>query len=182
VEKDRIIDGCSIAPGDVVIGLASSGPHSNGYSLIRKIVELRSADLGSDLDGRTLGAALLAPTRIYVKSLLGLLAEMPVKGMAHITGGGLTGNIPRILPRAVQVVLSQSAWPLPAIFAWLRDAGNIAAAEMHRTFNCGLGMVIVVAADDAERARARLASAGESAWIVGEVRARPPEAVQALIA
>ncbi len=182
VEKDRIIDGARIAPGDVVIGLASSGPHSNGYSLIRRIVELRSADLGGDLDGRTLGAALMAPTRIYVRSVLGLLAEMPVKGMAHITGGGLTGNIPRILPGAVQAVLSQSAWPLPPVFAWLRDAGNIAAAEMHRTFNCGLGMVIVVAADDAERARSHLESAGESAWIVGEVRARAPGAGQALIA
>jgi phosphoribosylformylglycinamidine cyclo-ligase len=181
VEKDRIVDGRSIVPGDAVIGLASSGLHSNGYSLVRRIVALTRTDLGSDLAGTSLGAALMAPTRIYVKSLLGLLAQVPVKGMAHITGGGLTENIPRVLPQALQVVLSQSAWPLPPVFGWLRDAGNIAAAEMHRTFNCGIGMVAIVARDDAERATAYLRSAGESAWIIGEVRARPAGASQTLI-
>ena len=181
VERDRIVDGRSIEPGDTVIGLASSGPHSNGYSLVRRIVARAEADLGADLAGTSLGAALMAPTRIYVRSLLGLLAQVPVKGMAHITGGGLTENIPRVLPDTVQVVVSQSAWPLPPVFAWLRDAGNIAVAEMHRTFNCGIGMVAIVARDDAERATAYLNSAGESAWIIGEVRARPAGAQPTLI-
>jgi phosphoribosylformylglycinamidine cyclo-ligase len=178
VEKDRIIDGQTIRPGDAVIGLASSGPHSNGYSLIRRIIELRSADLASDLDGRPLGVALMAPTRIYVRSLLALLAEVPVKGMAHITGGGLLENIPRILPPTTQVALSQSAWQVPAVFEWLRDAGNIAHAEMYRTFNCGIGMVAIVAAEDAQRAASHLRASGESVAVIGEVRARPPGEAQ----
>ncbi len=178
VEKDRIIDGRAIRPGDAVIGLASSGPHSNGYSLIRRILELRSADLASDLGGRSLADALMAPTRIYVRSLLGLLNVVPVKGMAHITGGGLLENIPRILPPEAKVVLARSAWPSPPVFAWLQDAGNVAPAEMQRTFNCGIGMVAIVAEADADRALAHLRSCGESAWVIGEVAARLPGEAQ----
>jgi phosphoribosylformylglycinamidine cyclo-ligase len=178
VEKDRIIDGRTIRPGDAVIGLASSGPHSNGYSLIRRILELRPADPASDLDGRPLADALMAPTRIYVRSLLEIIETVPVKGMAHITGGGLLENIPRILPPDTKAVLAHSAWPLPAVFAWLQQAGNIAPAEMQRTFNCGIGMVVVVARDDADRTLAHLRSRSEAAWVIGEVQARTPGEAQ----
>ena len=175
VEKSRIIDGRSIAPGDVVIGLASSGPHSNGYSLIRRIVADRKADLESRLgeDNRTLGDALMAPTRIYAKSLLALARALDVKGMAHITGGGLTENVPRILPDRVQARLVASQWPRPPVFDWLQRKGNVARDEMNRVFNCGIGMVAIVAAADAERALAQLAQSGESAWRIGEIVARP---------
>ncbi len=178
VEKDRIIDGRTIRPGDAVIGLASSGPHSNGYSLIRRILEARTTDLAADLDGRPLADALMAPTRIYVRSLLGLIGVVTVKGMAHITGGGLLENIPRILPSNAKAVLVRSAWPSPAVFAWLQQAGNIASAELQRTFNCGIGMVVVVAKDDADRALAHLRGCDESAWVIGEVQARLPGEAQ----
>ncbi|MGH8662864.1 MAG: phosphoribosylformylglycinamidine cyclo-ligase [Burkholderiales bacterium] len=178
VEKDRIIDGRAIRPGDAVIGLASSGPHSNGYSLIRRILELRPADLAAELDGRPLADALMAPTRIYVRSLLGLLEAVPVKGMAHITGGGLLENIPRVLPPDTKAVLAQSAWPMPAVFAWLQETGNIAQAELQRTFNCGIGMVVIVARDDADRALAHLRGCDEAAWMIGEVEARSPGEAQ----
>jgi phosphoribosylformylglycinamidine cyclo-ligase len=178
VEKDRIIDGRAIRPGDAVIGLASSGPHSNGYSLIRRILELRSADLASDLDGRSLADALMAPTRIYVRSLLGLMNAVSVKGMAHITGGGLLENIPRCLPPQAKAVLARSAWPLPPVFAWLQDAGNVATAEMQRTFNCGVGMAVIVASQDADRALAHLRSCDESAWVIGKIEARLPGETQ----
>jgi phosphoribosylformylglycinamidine cyclo-ligase len=178
VEKDRIIDGRAIRPGDAIIGLGSSGPHSNGYSLIRRILELRSADLGADIDGRPLADALMAPTRIYVRSLLGLMAALTVKGMAHITGGGLLENIPRILPAQTKAVLERSAWPLPPVFAWLQRAGNVAEPEMQRTFNCGIGMVVIVDPQDVERAMAHLRGCGESVWMIGQVEARQPDEAQ----
>lgn len=170
VEKDEIIDGRSIAPGDVVLALASSGPHSNGYSLIRKIVEVSGADLRAELaDGRTLGDVLLEPTRIYVKTVLALLREMPVKGIAHITGGGITENLPRILPQGCAAAVSTASWRLPTVFQWLRDKGGVAGEEMFRTFNCGVGMVIVIAPEHLNAALTFLRAAGESAWKLGEI-------------
>jgi phosphoribosylformylglycinamidine cyclo-ligase len=173
VEKSGVIDGRSIWPGDVVLGLASSGAHSNGYSLIRRILERAKPDLAADFHGRPLGEALLAPTRIYVKPVLGLLAEVPVKGIAHITGGGLVENVPRVLPDGVRAVLDRSAWPLPPLFGWLQGQGGVADGEMHRVFNCGIGMVLVVAAHDAARAMERLAAAGETVHRIGVIEARP---------
>src|SRR5689334_12308923 len=145
VEKDSVIDGTRIVSGDAVLGLASSGPHSNGYSLIRRILAHAGADLHTDFHGRTLGDTLLTPTRIYVKPLLALMRELEVKGLAHITGGGLLENVPRILPEAVVAELDRAAWPRPSIFTWLQHAGNVADQEMFRVFNCGIGMAIVVA-------------------------------------
>jgi phosphoribosylformylglycinamidine cyclo-ligase len=182
VEKSRVIDGRGIAPGDAVLGLASSGAHSNGYSLIRRIVARAQPDLAADLDGRPLGEALLAPTRIYVKPVLALLAEVPVKGIAHITGGGLVENVPRVLPEGVRAVLDRRAWPLPPLFRWLQTQGAVADAEMHRVFNCGIGMVIVVAEADAERAMARLAAAGETVRRIGVIEARPQGTPATLVA
>jgi phosphoribosylformylglycinamidine cyclo-ligase len=170
VEKDRIIDGTETRAGDAIIGLASSGPHSNGYSLIRKLLAMSGAGPGTTLDGQPLYDALLAPTRIYVKPVLALIAELPVHSIAHITGGGPTGNIPRVLPAGLEAVIEERRWPRPAVFDWLQRAGNIERDEMHRTFNCGLGMTICVAAADADRAVAFLRSAGEDASLVGEVR------------
>jgi len=170
VEKDRIIDGTETRAGDAIIGLASSGPHSNGYSLIRKLLAMSGAGPGTTLDGQPLYDALLAPTRIYVKSVLALIAELPVHSIAHITGGGPTGNIPRVLPAGLEAVIEERRWPRPAVFDWLQRAGNIERDEMHRTFNCGLGMTICVDAADADRAVAFLRSAGEDASLVGEVR------------
>jgi phosphoribosylformylglycinamidine cyclo-ligase len=170
VEKSAIIDGKAIAPGDVILGLGSSGPHSNGYSLVRKIVTATGADLGSAFGERgTLGAALLAPTRIYVKPLLALMQALPVKGLAHVTGGGLVENVPRVLPGAVQARLERAAWPRPPIFDWLQQRGQVADAEMHRVFNCGIGMVVIVAAADADRAQQMLAAAGEAVHRIGTV-------------
>ena len=175
VEKSKIINGCTIVPGDVVLGLASSGAHSNGYSLVRKILARANPDVDATFDGdKTLADAIMAPTRIYVKSVLALLAAMPeaVKGLAHITGGGLTENVPRVLPENVVVDLDKSAWPRPKLFQWLQAEGNVAEDEMHRVFNCGIGMVIVVPADKAAAAQAALAAAGEAVWQIGTIRAR----------
>jgi len=171
VEKAKIIDGKSIRAGDAVIGLASSGPHSNGYSLIRRIIADRSADLTAQIGGVALADALMAPTRIYVRSMLALMQHIPVKGMAHITGGGLTENIPRVLPEGMQAVLQTSSWTLPPVFDWLRQAGNVALAEMHRTFNCGIGMAVIVDADQVDAALASLRTSGETATVIGEIRA-----------
>ena len=177
VERDRIIDGRSIVAGDAVLGLGSSGPHSNGFSLIRKIVAASGADFNAPFaktnDATTLGDALMAPTRIYVKPLLALLRELPVKGMAHITGGGLVENVPRMLPDGLQARLSRAAWTRPAIFDWLQQHGNVADAEMHRVFNCGIGMAVVVAALHAERAVQLLAAAGERVTRIGTIAAQP---------
>ena len=169
VERDRIIDGSKTAAGDVVIGLASSGPHSNGYSLIRKLVSVAGADEKTLLDGVTLFDRLLTPTRIYVKSMLALAARIDVRGFAHITGGGLTDNIPRVLPDGFEVVLQRRGWSRDPVFDWLAATGKIAPAEMYRTFNCGLGMVVVVAPGDADAALAQLESTGEHATVIGSV-------------
>ena len=177
VEKSRIITGQAIAPGDAVLGLASSGAHSNGYSLIRKLVAVSGIDLASDFHGRAFGEALIEPTRIYVKAMLGLMQSIPVKGMAHITGGGLTGNIPRMLPQACGVTLQRDAWRRPPLFDWLQQTGRIDDAEMHRTFNCGLGLVVVVAQEHAASALAALTAAGEDAWQIGSVVPRAAAAI-----
>ncbi len=173
VEKSEIIDGSSIGPGDVVLGLASSGAHSNGYSLIRKVIELASPDMDADFHGRPLRDVVLEPTRIYVKPLLALMREMPgvVKGMAHITGGGITENVPRILRDGLAARIDASSWTMPALFQWLREAGNVADQEMYRVFNCGIGMVVIVAAADAEAAAKHLREAGETVYPIGRIEA-----------
>ena len=170
VEKDRIIDGSRTRAGDVIIGLPSSGAHSNGYSLVRKLLASSGADGKTLLDGRLLYEQLLAPTRIYVKPVLALLAEVPVHGIAHITGGGPAGNIPRVLPAGLEAVLDERSWPRPPVFDWLQRTGNIEREEMHRTFNCGLGMTLCVPAAEADRAIAVLRRSGEQAIRVGEVQ------------
>ena len=172
VEKSRIIDGSTIAPGDVVLGLASDGAHSNGYSLIRRIIERSGADLSQRLGNSTLADLVLTPTRIYVKPVLKLLQRFAVKGMAHITGGGLVENVPRVLSDKLTARLDRSAWPLPALFAWLREEGNVEDAEMFRVFNCGIGMVLVVSAQDADAAIALLAENGERVWRIGVIDER----------
>jgi phosphoribosylformylglycinamidine cyclo-ligase len=173
VEKANIITGEHIKPGDVLLGLASNGAHSNGYSLVRKIIERSRPDLNAKFDGeRTLADCIMAPTRIYVKPLLALMQQLTVKGMAHITGGGLLENIPRVLPESVVAQLDGKAWHTPKLFAWLREMGNVAPQEMYRTFNCGIGMVVIVDKADAEAALAQLKSAGETATVIGAIRAR----------
>ena len=169
VEKDRIIDGRSIASGDVLLGLGSSGAHSNGYSLIRRILERARPDLAADFHGRPLGEALLEPTRIYVKPLLALIQQMPVKGLSHITGGGLIENVPRVLPAGCDALIRKSAWPQPPLFAWLQREGSVEEAEMLRVFNCGIGMVVVAAPQVADAAAAMLASAGETVFRIGRI-------------
>ncbi len=172
VEKSAIIDGTTIAAGDAVLGLASSGAHSNGYSLIRAIVERVQPDLQADFHGRPLAQVLLEPTRIYVKPLLALMQRIKIKGLAHITGGGLVENIPRALPEGVTAVLQQSAWPMPALFKWLQQHGGVADAEMHRVFNCGIGMILIVGDGDAAAAMRMLTEAGESVYRIGRIEAR----------
>ena len=170
VEKDRIIDGTQTRAGDAIIGLPSSGAHSNGYSLVRRLLATSGADATTMLDGEPLFDRLLAPTRIYVKSVLALLAQVPVHSIAHVTGGGPTGNIPRVLPDGLEAVLSERNWTRPAVFDWLQRAGNIERDEMYRTFNCGLGMTLCVAATDADEAMEILRASGEQPVLVGEVR------------
>ncbi|MEN6587708.1 MAG: phosphoribosylformylglycinamidine cyclo-ligase [Sulfuricella sp.] len=172
VEKDKIITGKTIVAGDVVLGLASSGAHSNGYSLVRKIIERTGIDLDSDFHGRPLRDVVLAPTRIYVKPLLKLMGELPVKGMAHITGGGLLENIPRVLQPHLTAVLDKSSWPMPPLFSWMQQEGNVAEKEMHRTFNCGIGMVVIVAAEHADAAMASLSASGEQVWRIGRIETK----------
>ncbi|MEO8626674.1 MAG: phosphoribosylformylglycinamidine cyclo-ligase [Betaproteobacteria bacterium] len=181
VEKDRIIDGRRIAPGDVVLGLHSSGAHSNGFSLIRRIIEHSGADLSTDFHGEPLSKAILKPTRIYVKPLLALMAKIDVKGLAHITGGGLLGNVPRILPDNVTAELRRDAWPRTALFTWLQRAGNVADQEMHRVFNCGIGMVIIVAEHDADEAMRLLSSSNETVSRIGVIRTREGDQAQTSI-
>ncbi len=171
-EKDKLINGSTIAAGDAVLGLASSGAHSNGYSLIRKIIERSGIDLNSDFHGRPLRDVVLAPTRIYVKPMLALMEQLPVKGMAHITGGGLLENIPRVLPENLTAVLRKNRWDMPPLFSWMQQEGNVAEKEMHRTFNCGIGMAVIVAAADAKRAMQLLRDAGETVWQIGSVEKR----------
>jgi phosphoribosylformylglycinamidine cyclo-ligase len=171
VEKDAIIDGSATRAGDVVLGLPSSGPHSNGFSLIRKILQVSGADLQAPLDGASLVDRLMAPTRIYVKPLLELIAQLPVHGVAHITGGGLVENIPRVVPEGLEVVLERKSWRHEAVFDWLQRQGQVADTEMYRVFNCGIGMTIQVAAADAQRAIELLRERGVEALVIGEVRA-----------
>ena len=190
VEKSKIIDGKSIVPGDVVLGLASSGAHSNGYSLVRKIIE-RTSQEGNGLDfntaqfpdthGRNLRDVLMEPTRIYVKNLLALMQQLTVKGMAHITGGGLVENLPRVLQPHLTAALQRDAWTMPPLFTWLQQHGNVADAEMHRVFNCGIGMAVVVAAVDAERAMGELKALGETVWRIGSIEVRRPGQAQAVV-
>ncbi|MGI9275960.1 MAG: phosphoribosylformylglycinamidine cyclo-ligase [Endozoicomonas sp.] len=181
VEKADIIDGSKVAPGNVLIGLKSSGPHSNGYSLIRKVLEVTGADqntLSETLvDDKPLSDALLAPTRIYVKSLLQLGKEMPIHAMAHITGGGLTENLPRVIPEGCRAVIDTASWDIPEVFRYLQKGGNIAQSEMHLTFNCGVGMVVCVAEEHAEQAVARLTELGEEAFVIGRMEAGEGEQV-----
>jgi len=169
VDHDNIIQPENVTEGDVLIGMASSGPHSNGYSLIRKVLEVSGAPLEQDLDGKPLADHLLAPTRIYVKSVLQLVADHPVHALAHITGGGLTENLPRVLPEGLAARIDTQSWQQPAVFEWLASAGNISAADMWLTFNCGVGMVACVPAEHADAALATLKTAGEDAWRLGEI-------------
>ncbi|MBQ0721080.1 MAG: phosphoribosylformylglycinamidine cyclo-ligase [Gammaproteobacteria bacterium] len=172
VENDKIIDGKEVAAGDVLIGLASSGPHSNGYSLIRKILDVNEVDPAAlELDGQNLADVLLTPTRIYVKSLLHLIRESKVHALAHITGGGLLENIPRVLPEHTKATIDTSTWTMPPVFKWLQEKGNISATEMYRTFNCGIGMVICVPAGETDTALGLLAAAGETAMVIGAISA-----------
>jgi len=172
VDKANLINGTTIAAGDVVLGLASSGAHSNGYSLIRKLIEKSGIDFESDFHGRKFKDVVMAPTRIYVKSLLKLIEAMPVKGMAHITGGGITENIPRVLPEGLTAEIQASGWELPPLFQWLQAQGNIVPSEMYKTFNCGIGMAIVMAKENAAAAKALLEAAGETVYEIGHIRAQ----------
>jgi phosphoribosylformylglycinamidine cyclo-ligase len=181
VEKSKIITGKTIQAGDIVLGLASSGAHSNGYSLIRKLIEVTGANLTADFHGRTLGETILEPTRIYVKPMLKLMESVTVKGMAHITGGGLTENIPRILADDLTAILDKGSWDMPPLFKWLQHAGNVEEREMHRTFNCGIGMAVVVAAADAERATQILRDAGETVHAIGRIEKRAADQPQTIV-
>lgn len=169
VEKSDIIDGSSVAQGDVLIGIASSGAHSNGYSLIRKIIEVSDADLSQPMGDGSLGEALLAPTTIYVKALLELFKGTKVKALSHITGGGLLENLPRVLPADCDAQIDTGSWEWPDVFNWLQQQGNVETREMYRTFNCGVGMVLCVSAEDAETAIASLVASGHSAWQIGAI-------------
>lgn len=170
VEKDAILDGSRVAAGDAIVGLASSGPHSNGYSLVRKLVALAGATAQTELAGKALFERLLAPTRIYVKPLLALMKQMPVHALAHITGGGLTDNIPRVLPDGLEAILERARWPQDPVFEWLQHTARLDSAQMYRTFNCGIGMVVVLPQAHAAAAVDYLGARGEHAQIIGEVR------------
>ena len=181
VEKEHIITGLTIREGDAVLGLASSGAHSNGYSLIRKIIEKNNTDLSADFNGETLMEVIMAPTRIYVKPVLELMKRLPVKGLAHITGGGLVENIPRVLPEDVVAVLQKASWDMPPFFRWLQQQGNVLDSEMHRVFNCGIGMALIMAPEFADNAIKLLESAGETVWRIGIIRQRAADEAQTII-
>ena len=181
VEKSKIITGARIVPGDTILAIGSSGAHSNGYSLVRKIIERAGAKPSDDLGGRPLGDVVMAPTEIYVKPLLKLITEVDVKGMAHITGGGLVDNVPRVLPENTQAVLHRDSWQMPELFRWLQMKGGVADAEMVRVFNCGIGMVVIVSPDQADAAIKSLTAQGLKAWNVGEVVERPQDAPQTIV-
>lgn len=171
VEHSKIIDGSKVQAGDVLIGLASSGAHSNGYSLVRKIIDVRQIDLNTDVGGQPLADVVMKPTRIYVKPILELAKTIDIHAMAHITGGGLPGNLPRVLPNGTRAHIDTNSWTWPALFQFLQQQGNVDTYEMYRTFNCGVGMVLVVAADQVDTALAHLAAAGETAWVMGRIEA-----------
>ena len=179
VEKQDIIDGSKVKAGDVMVAIASSGPHSNGYSLVRKIIEVSQADINETFGSgdRTLGDALLAPTRIYVKAIHDLLAKFDIHAMAHITGGGLLENIPRVLPENTQAVINRDSWQFPEVFQWLQDNGNVDINEMYRTFNCGVGMVLITGADEADAIISALKQNNETAWSLGVIEAGDKEQV-----
>lgn len=172
VDKDKVIDGSKVSNGDVLIALASSGAHSNGYSLIRKILEVKEINLNQSLDNQPLANVLLAPTRIYVKSLLKLIQNCEVHAIAHITGGGIVENLPRVLPKHLQAEILQNSWQRPALFHWLQQQGGISDAEMWRTFNCGVGMIVCVPKTAADAALTLLRQEGETAWILGQIQER----------
>ena len=169
VEKSKVIDGTQVKAGDQLIALASSGPHSNGYSLIRKIIEVTNSKLDQDFEGKTLAETLLEPTRIYVKPVLELIKQVNLKALSHITGGGFLENIPRVLPAHTCAEINQSSWQMPSIFKWLMEMGNVELTEMYRTFNCGIGMVLVVSEEELPKALSILNAAGENAWHLGQI-------------
>ncbi len=169
VEKSKIIDGSKVNVGDKIVALASSGPHSNGYSLIRKIIEVSGVDVNQPCGDSTLAEALMQPTRIYVKNLLAALKKFDIHSMAHITGGGFTENIPRVLPDNTSAVINTKSWDLPPVFQWLQEAGNVATPEMHRTFNCGVGMAVIVPSDQHQAFIQFMNDQGEKAWLLGEI-------------
>ena len=181
VEKSKLIDGGRIAPGDVVLGLASSGIHSNGYSLVRKIIEVAKPDLNADFHGRPLADVLMEPTRIYVKPMLALMQSFDVKGMVHITGGGLLENVPRVLQDGLTAELDGSSWQMPPLFGWLQEHGGVADSEMHRVFNCGIGMIVIVSPEQADAAQAQLQAAGETVSRIGKIRARNGDEPQTVV-
>lgn len=181
VEKSKIIDGTKVKSGDQLIALASSGPHSNGYSLIRKIIEVSEADLQTDFHGETLGKTLLAPTRIYVQPLLSLMEQVDILAMSHITGGGFTENIPRVLPPGVCAKINLASWKLPPIFQWLQQQGNITETELFRTFNCGVGMILCVANEQVQASLEFLNQSGEQAWHIGSVVPREEDQPRVLL-
>ncbi len=176
VEKSKILDGSKVAAGNAILGLAASGPHSNGYSLIRKILEVTKADLNQPLGATTLADALMAPTRIYVKSLLKLLKTYPVHAMAHITGGGLLENIPRVMPQRTKALINSNRWVMPEVFSWLQKGGNVELEEMYRTFNCGIGMVLIVPVDVADAATELLTREGETVFNLGQIQTASQDA------
>ena len=181
VEKEEIIDGQTVSPGDALVGLQSSGAHSNGYSLIRKIIDMSDTDLLERFAGKTLGEALLQPTRIYVKPLLSLFKKVKVHALAHITGGGLLENLPRVLPENCVAQIDKNSWKQPKIFQWIQDNGNVEEEEMFRTFNCGVGMVVVVKAADAEKTIEHLTTQGETAFLIGNITERTGDQEQVII-
>ncbi|MCO6547822.1 MAG: phosphoribosylformylglycinamidine cyclo-ligase, partial [Gilliamella sp.] len=171
VEKSAMIDGSKVQDGDALIALASSGAHSNGYSLVRKIIEVSGVNPATEqLNGKTLADHLLAPTKIYVKSVLDLIAQVDVHAIAHITGGGFWENIPRVLPENTQAVINEASWQWPAIFNWLQQAGNVSRHEMYRTFNCGVGLIIALPKQLADKAITLLNNHSEKAWLLGEIK------------
>jgi phosphoribosylformylglycinamidine cyclo-ligase len=179
-EKSRLLDGTKVANGDQLIALGASGPHSNGFSLIRKVLEVNNTDTNELLNDRAIGEHLLEPTKIYVKSVLALLKEVEVHALSHITGGGFWENIPRVLPETAQAVINGESWEWPAIFSWLQEKGNITKHEMYRTFNCGVGMIIVVPADKVEQSIDILAAHGENAWHIGAIADKADDAEQVI--
>ncbi|MFM5463378.1 phosphoribosylformylglycinamidine cyclo-ligase [Aeromonas simiae] len=181
VEKSDIIDGSKVKAGDALIALASSGPHSNGFSLIRKILEVSKADVQQSLGNTTLANALLEPTRIYVKPVLKLLKECEIHALSHITGGGFWENIPRVLPEQTQAIVDEQSWQWPAVFSWLQEAGNVTRHEMYRTFNCGVGMIIALPQSEVEKALALLNGEGEQAWLIGHIADQPAGEEQVVI-
>ncbi len=181
VDKENIINGTTIAAGDVVLGLASSGAHSNGYSLIRKLIEKSGINFESDFEGRKFKDVVMAPTKIYVKSLLKLIETLPVKGMAHITGGGITENIPRVLPAGLTAEISAKSWDLPPLFKWLQTQGNITHIEMYKTFNCGIGMAVVLDQAHVAQAKTLLEAMGETVYEIGRIRAQQTDEAPTIV-